>query len=474
MRAVVDNPTLTSLSGARPFRIRAAAWSIGSGFAALSGILLAPTLGLDPNLLTLLVVQAFGACAIGLFTSLPMTYAGGLLVGVVASVATKYLTTPPFSGIPPTVPYLFLIVILLVVPASRLPQRRASIRSLIPEVPPMRKARAWTLGGASAVILLFIPVLVGPRLPVWTSGLTYSVILGSLALLVWVSGQISLCHMAFAAVGATTMAHLDHHLPWGLALLLAGVVAAPVGVLVAIPSARMSGIYLALLTLGFGILMQNVIFPTFLMFGTTLQVKATRPRFWFIDGSDRWFYYVTLLVAALTYWVLAALYRGQLGRLLRAMSETPTMLTTHGLSVSTTRLLVFSISAFLAGIGGALLVTQSGVVAGEAFGPIQSLILLAVLAICGTRLLRSPILAAILLAVAPAYVTRFGVDQQTFGFGLFAVVAALVIAKRSQVQEWLAMAATSSASRQGRGPVINNVRARPSVPPTGANPAVSQ
>jgi hypothetical protein len=113
-------------------------------------------------------------------------------------------------------------------------------------------------------------------------------------------------------------------------------------------------------------------------------------------------------------------------------------------------------------------------VAGEAFGPIQSLILLAVLAICGTRLLRSPILAAILLAVAPAYVTRFGVDQQTFGFGLFAVVAALVIAKRSQVQEWLAMAATSSASRQGRGPVINNVRARPSVPPTGANPAVSQ
>ena len=89
MRAVVDNPTLVALSAVSPRRVRLTAWSIGSMFAALSGILLAPTLGLDANLLTFLVVQAFGACAIGMFSSLPLTYAGGIVVGPVAGARSQ-------------------------------------------------------------------------------------------------------------------------------------------------------------------------------------------------------------------------------------------------------------------------------------------------------------------------------------------------------------------------------------------------
>ena len=80
MRGVVDNPKLLALSGTAPIRVRVASWVIGAVFASLSGVLLAPTLSLDANLLTLLVVQAFGACAIGLFSSLPLTYVGGLIV----------------------------------------------------------------------------------------------------------------------------------------------------------------------------------------------------------------------------------------------------------------------------------------------------------------------------------------------------------------------------------------------------------
>ena len=103
--------------------------SIGSCFAALSGVLLAPRVGLDATILTLLVVQAFGACAVGLFSSLPVTYGGGLVVGVAASLATKYLTRAPWSGVPSTVPFLILIAVLLVVPAARMPARSGGLPS---------------------------------------------------------------------------------------------------------------------------------------------------------------------------------------------------------------------------------------------------------------------------------------------------------------------------------------------------------
>jgi branched-subunit amino acid ABC-type transport system permease component len=456
MRAVVDDRTLVSLTGQKPARVRGMAWIIGNTFAALSGILLAPGLGLDSILLTLLVVQAFGACAIGRFTSLPLTYAGGLFVGVAASLATRYLTKPPLNGLPSTVPYLVVIGVLLAVHPGKLPQVAAGVRSLAagPSGIDRRVAGLGTLVGL--VGLLLVPALVGSKLPVWINGLIYVVIFGSLALLVWLSGQISLCHMAFAAFGATAFAHLtvDWGVPWGPALLLAGLCTAPTGALVAVPAIRTSGIYLAVLTLGFGIFLQNVVYPTGFMFGGEIFVKGTRPVLGVLDGrNDKHLYFVVLAVAVLTCLLLLGIARSQLGRFLRAMSETPTLLTTHGLAVNVTRLLVFCLSAFLAGIGGALLLTQAGSVSGVGFGPIQSLVLLAVLAVCGTRLLRSTILAAALLGIVPGYVTSFGIDEQTTVFGITALVAAVLIANRAALSRWVAMAAGTSDSRRAGGPV---------------------
>jgi ABC-type branched-subunit amino acid transport system permease subunit len=441
MRAVVDNPTLVALSGEHPPRVRQVAWAIGSSFAALSGILLAPTLGLDANLLTLLVVQAFGACALGLFSSLPLTYAGGVGVGVATSLATKYFTHQPFNGIPPAVPFLILLIVLLAVPVARFPRRRASLRSLIPDVKPLTPRAGSTLVFTGLAVLLVVPAVVGAHLPVWIAGLTDVVMFSSLALLVWISGQISLCHAAFVAVGAVAMGHLTtgQHLPWLVAMVLAGLMTVPIGALVAIPAIRLSGLYLALATLGFGILMQDVVFPTRIMFGSRLSVTAPRPHLGAFNGAhDKQFYYLVLAVAVISVTLMALISRSRLGRLLRAMAETPTMLATHGLGVNMTRLIAFCISAFFAGTAGALVVTQFGAASGVGYGPIQSLIFLAVLAICGTRLLRSSILAALLLAVLPGYVTKFNVDRQTFAFGLVAIAAGVLIAKRAEISSLFA------------------------------------
>ncbi len=460
MRAVVENPTLVQLTGQRPATTARIAWAIGTSFAALSGLLLAPTLGLDATLLTFLVVQSFGACAIGLFKSLPLTYVGGLVVGVAASLATKYITVRPWTGLPSAVPFLILIVVLVAVSNTKLPDAggRIIVADRRPPRPAWRTVAVTVIGGGALVAL---PFLVGTYLPLWTNALSLVVIVGSLALLLWTSGQLSLCHLSFAALGATTVGHLTGSgVPWFLALVAGGLVAVPVGALVAIPAIRLSGIYLGLVTLGFAILMQNVVFQSGFMFGTETAVSTHRPVLGFVDGrSDTWFYFVVLAVAAVVVLSLLAIQRAQLGRLLRAMAESPVMLATSGLDVSTTKVLVFCASSFFAAIGGGLLVTQYGSIAGLAFSPLQSLLLVAVLGICGTALVRSSVLAAVLIAVLPGYVHALDTNTQQFVFGVAAVVAGLALANRPALAAWFARSAAETEDRVQRGPIPERVRA---------------
>lgn len=459
MRAVVDNPELLDLTGTSPNRVRTAAWVIGATFAALSGILLAPVLNLDAGLLTLLVVQAFGAVAIGRFSSLPLTFAGGVAIGVLASLATKFLgSNPPLNGIPSAVPFLVLIAVLLVTPARLLPREVGRPggtasgvgRSRLPI--PLRLVLPVVGLGA----LLAVPALVGPRLPVYLNAVIFVVIFLSLSLLVRTSGQISLCHASFAALGATTFSHLTvgMGLPWPLALIGAGLVTVPLGLLLAIPALRLSGLYLALATFGFGILMQSVVFNTGIMFGREPFRIAPRPQFGPFDGTDdTTFYYMVLVVALMCCVCVVALTRSRLGRLLGAMADSPTALLTGGLSVNITRLLVFCISAFFSGIAGALIMSQAGQVARDfGFGPFQSLIWLAVLTISGPGLVRSSFLAAGLLVVVPAYLT-LSQEWQSVLVGIAALAGAVLGDGRVASGEMFTRWADRSDDRSLRSPV---------------------
>jgi ABC-type branched-subunit amino acid transport system permease subunit len=161
-----------------------------------------------------------------------------------------------------------------------------------------------------------------------------------------------------------------------------------------------------------------------------------------------------LLTVVLCVAAILAFQRGRFGRLLGALAESPTMLSTHGLSTTTARLLVFCASAFFAGIGGALAVTQTGAASGITFGPIQSLFYVAVLGVSGTRRLRAPIIAALLFSVLPGYVTSFGSNRQLLAFGLVAAVAAIALARRKELDDWFASSAARSEFRRGRGPAM--------------------
>ncbi len=147
MRGVVDDPQLLSMSGTAPTQVRRVAWVIGSSFAALSGLLFASNQGqLDVNVLTLLVVQAFGAATIGRFQSLPWTFVGGLAVGVLQKVVSQATgSTAELQGIDLAVPFLVLFVGLLVIPKGKLPDIGQVIRARA--VPPSPfSSRQRTLG----------------------------------------------------------------------------------------------------------------------------------------------------------------------------------------------------------------------------------------------------------------------------------------------------------------------------------------
>jgi ABC-type branched-subunit amino acid transport system ATPase component/branched-subunit amino acid ABC-type transport system permease component len=407
MRGVVDDPDLIAMTGENPYRVRRWSWVIGSVFAALSGILLAPSLNLDASILTLLVVQAFGAAAIGSFSSLPLTYAGGLVIGIVGSLSTKYVTqVPALAGLPPSLPFIVLFVALIVTPRARLASRRF--------VPSKSWSEAWyapwrvrvLVGALFLVLVCFVPEFAGTNLAVYSAAVIDVILFLSLGLLIRNAGQVSLCQYGFAAVGAAAMAHFTTGLgiPWLVSILLAGLVAVPVGAIVAIPAIRLTGVFLALATLGFGILLAQMFYTQDWMFGaTTNGIAAARPDVGSLS-TDTGFYYVIVAFAVLSVALTLAIRNGRLGRILRAMSDSPLALETHGATVNVARVIVFCISSFLAAIAGALTASLFHFAVGNEFNSFNSLTLVALLVIITVGDPWFAVIAAFSLEVLPSLI----------------------------------------------------------------------
>ena len=435
MRAVVDNPELLDMAGTSPLRTRRLAWIIGVTLASASGVLFAPVLSLDPIQLTLLVVSAYGAAAIGAFTNIPLTLAGGLGIGVFASLCTKWFTTGLLSGLPPAVPFVVLFVVLLVFPKKYLVGKTFTV----PQVKP-----AWTapaslqLSGAAVLIifLCFVPGFAGIHLTDWTTFIAMSIVFMSLSLLVRTSGQVSLAHVSFTAIGACAFSHftVGSGIPWFIALILCGLVAVPVGALLAIPAIRLTGLYLALATFGFGILLQGMFYTENYMFGSN-GIGRNMPMPSIANGGKS-FYFLTLILAACAAVFTIWLVRSRLGRLLRGASESPTALETSGTSVRVTRVLVFCISAFMAAVGGALAGVSQGVISADSYQPILSLTYFTLIIIVLGGAPWDAVVASAALFLIPSYITGSKVNTVLqLLFGAIAILYAVTPARYRALPE---------------------------------------
>jgi ABC-type branched-subunit amino acid transport system ATPase component/branched-subunit amino acid ABC-type transport system permease component len=427
MRALVDDPVLLDLQGTSPTRVRRQASIIGSIFAALSGVLIVPFTGLEPIALTLLVVQAFGAAAIGWFASIPATYIGGVVVGIIQSVATKYaIDHTSLTGLPDGIPFIVLFLVLLLIPRRRLIPPSTVIKrpKLDYKAPGIFRLATFVIVFA---LLALVPSTVGLKLPFWTNGVAEAIILLSLGLLVRTARLVSLGTTAFAAIAAVAFSQfvLNFHIPWLLALVLGAAVTLPVGALLAIPAIRLHGVFLALATLGAGIMIERFVYPQGWMF-TITQHGQPMPRPSWADG-DKSYYYLALGILLACCLLVSGIQRGRLGRMLRALGEAPVAVGTLGLTANMTRVIVFCIAAFLAGIGG--IVHGSAIHFAIANDPLyttfQSLILLALLAISPFREPWFALIGGFGAAVIPGYLTQ---ANTTYWMNVVFGVSAILIA----------------------------------------------
>lgn len=428
MRAVVDSPELLALEGISPVKTRRRAWIIGTTFACLAGVLLGPTITLNATLLTLLVVQAFGAAVIGRFQHLALTYVGGLVIGVVGAISAKYaLKVPWLSGFPASLPFIVVYVGLLVIPRDKLSQRWTARNRPLPRAwhaPP----RARIVAGLIALVFFVLaPTFVGTRQFAMTSWLIHILLFLSLGLLVKLSGQVSLCQFGLAAVGAATLGQsLRAGLPWLPSLLIAIAVTMVVGAFVAFSAIRLSGIYLAVATYGFAILLQQLLYNTTIMFQPVLGGGLTIRRPGGIFASQRGFYYLVLAIVVVVAVVVVVLESSRFGRLLRALSDSQLALETQGTTASVLKLTVFCLSALIAGLAGGLLGTLYGVVDGQEFASFNSLSLFVILMLIFSGTPWYAVMGGAALTIVPTLLD-FGSDVQNYMSVLFGA-SAIVLA----------------------------------------------
>lgn len=425
-RAVVDDPDLADLARVDSRRIRSVSWMLGCAFAALSGVLVAPSFNVDAVALVLFALYSFGAAVVGRLTSIPLTLAGGLGIGIVASLATRLAADHPgLSGLPTSVPFIVLFAVLL---ASR-PQRFTELTRTDPRrvkaAGPARDGLPWaTLAPLLGVAAALPMVITGSRLVTASTMLAYVLVFSSLGLVIGLARQVSLCHAVFVVFGATTLTHLGSAgVPYPIALLLAGLAMLPLGAAVAIPAMRLPGLFLALATFGFGVLAQYLLYPTSLAFGRDSLARLPRPS---LLAGDRAFYWFCLAVVVAGVLTVETIRRARLGRIARALADAPAAVGTLGIPAAATRLLIFSMAAFLAGVAGGLLATSTQTINPFSFDFFDSLLWVTVLVTAGPASLGGAVLAAGLLVVVPAVFPGVDAEVQQIVFG----VAAIVLAQR--------------------------------------------
>jgi branched-chain amino acid transport system permease protein len=393
MRAVVDDPELVALSGISPSGASRAGWMLGCSLAALAGVLWVDS-GQDLAILTLtlLVVNGYAAAIVGRLRSLPFTFLGAVLLGIAVNMGIGYLPSN-WQDLQFTTPMVLLFIALLVIP-----QRRQRAAERVPAVRmPVASLRTSLVG---AGVLLVVGVLASRLLPsnaiLWVSyGVAFAIIALSLVPLTGYAGQISCCQLTFAGLGAFAMAKVaGDDSPLGL--LAAVALAGAVGALIALPAIRFQGLYLALATLAFAASMDAGFFQTnhFDGYGGFLTVGRA-PVLGLQFSSGRAYLVFLVAVYALAAVGILALRRARFGRRLVASNDSAVAAATAGVRVARTRLAVFTLSAALAGLGGALLGGVNFVAEPNDYQMLLSLSLLLIVTVWGVRSVTGVLIAGV-------------------------------------------------------------------------------
>jgi branched-chain amino acid transport system permease protein len=451
MRAVVDSPALTSNMGTNPNLVCLVVWIANTFLAGLSGVLIAPLVGLgSPDNFTLLVVAAFSAVVVGKLTSVGRTVIAGFLLGVLEGIvqwkvpANSIESSAALTSIPFVVSTVFVIYYGVkretddtVGRGGRLDnaiayQDTRYIEPLDVENVSVQSSRdtsgRWIAVRTAMVfaILALVPLFSrGIWLEAVGLGFAYAVVLLSNTIVAGEGGLISLCQITFAGVGAVAAAQLStvYHWPVLAAMVVGGVIATPLGLLLGAVSLRLGRTYLALVTLTFGVLMDSLVFTLnrFSQYGEGVQLA--RPPF---ATGDRQFAYFCLIVFVLFGIFLMNMRHSTTGLGVGAARWSEVAARSLGIGVMQLRVVLTGIGAFVAGVGGALLAMDSGFANPASYATLGGLVWLAIGVSIGIRSLAGAALGGLSLSLLPVvfinYLPASLGQLPTVLFGLGAII----------------------------------------------------
>jgi branched-chain amino acid transport system permease protein len=282
---------------------------------------------------------------------------------------------------------------------------------------------------------LLIAPWVMPKYVVGELSYVFIMCIVSLGLMVLVgyTGQVSLGHSAFIAIGAYTHTWLlAHGVPLVPSMLLAAAFTGLIGLVIGLPAIRVSGLYLAMVTLAFAILTEHVIGRWKSVTGGFNGISVNSPVLFGLDLSKlQSFYYLCLAVLVIVLLGLLNLMRAKTGRAFMGVRDSEAAAYSLGIWVAGYKVLAFVVSAMVTGLGGALLAHHVGFLTPEGFGLILSLELVLMVTIGGLGSLRGAILGAILISMLPTFISRIKPllpDHIAKQFGLETFVFGLVLA----------------------------------------------
>ena len=241
----------------------------------------------------------------------------------------------------------------------------------------------------------------------WAEVMIFAVVIMGLNILVGYSGQISLGHGAFMAIGAYTTAILVHryHVEYLATIPIAGLLTGLVGFFLGIPALRLSPLYLALATFALAVVTPSLIKrPVGLTQGTQgIEVLVPPPPDWASSAftsvtggppmsNDQWLYYICFFVTVILFWLAWNIVRRRPGRALIAIRDGEVAAAAFGVNVAGYKTLAFGISAFYAGVAGSLFALATGFVHPDEFPVLLSLQLLIGAVIGGLASIAGPLI----------------------------------------------------------------------------------
>jgi len=256
--------------------------------------------------------------------------------------------------------------------------------------------------------LLGLALAAAPLLPeYYLSQLTfvciYALIGVGLMLLTGYTGQISLGHAAFLAVGAYTEAVLQAKgVPFGVSLLAAGAVAGLAGIVIGLPALRLTGIYLAIATIAFGFIVQEVLarWESVTRGNSGITVKSISVGSFQFDAEWK-LYYLALGLLVLAIAGVMNLLRAPTGRAFVAIRDSEVSAQSMGIHLARTKTTAFALSAALTGLAGALYAHKLVFISPEQFGILLSIELAMMIFIGGIGSLHGAVYGAVFLIALP-------------------------------------------------------------------------